>query len=88
MKSFSQAKDKQVLGGKVLEGVIKINNKIKIYRRDFEIGFGKVVEIQNMKINTNEVMEGNDCGIMIESKTAIIPGDIIQSIEIEKKKIL
>lgn len=88
LKSFSKIKDKQVLGGKVLEGFIKMNSKIKIYRRDFEIGFGKIIELQSMKINTEEILEGNECGIMIESKTEIIVGDIIQAIQIEKKKIL
>jgi translation initiation factor IF-2 len=88
LKLFSANKDKQVLGGRVLEGSIKLNAKVKIYRRDFEIGSGKIIELQSMKIKTNEVLEGNECGLMIESKTEIIPGDIIESIEIEKKKII
>ena len=57
-------------------------------RRDFEIGTGKVVELQSMKIKTNEVLEGNECGIMIESKIEIIPGDMIEAVEIERKKIM
>ena len=57
-------------------------------RRDFEIGTGKVVELQSMKIKTNEVTEGNECGIMIESKIEIIPGDMIEAVEIERKKIM
>jgi translation initiation factor IF-2 len=88
LKLFSANKDKQVLGGRVLEGSIKLNAKVKIYRRDFDIGFGKIVELQSMKIKTNEVLEGNECGLMIESKIEIIPGDIIESIEIEKRKII
>jgi translation initiation factor IF-2 len=88
LKNFSVNKDKQVLGGRVLEGVIKNTAKIKIYRRDFEIGVGKVIELQSMKIKADEVIEGNECGIMIESKIEIIPGDIIQAIEIERKKIM
>jgi translation initiation factor IF-2 len=88
LKTFSTTKDKQVLGANVLDGSIKLNAKVKIYRRDFQIGAGKVVELQSMKIKTNEVTEGNQCGIMIESKTEIIPGDIIEAIEIERKKII
>lgn len=88
LKLFSTAKDKQVLGGKVIEGSVKLNAKVKLFRRDFEIGSGKVVELQSMKIKTNEVLEGNECGIMIESKNEIIPGDIIESVEVERKKIL
>lgn len=88
LKSFSTNKDKQVLGGEVKEGVIKLGKKVKIIRRDFNIGIGKVIELQSMKIKTEEVLEGNQCGIMIESKIEIIPGDIIECIEIEKRKII
>lgn len=88
LKTFSANKEKQVLGGRVLEGAIRLGSKVKINRRDFEIGSGKVVELQSMKIKTNEVIEGNECGIMIESKIEIIPGDIISAIEIERKKII
>lgn len=88
LKNFSANKDKQVLGGKVLEGSIKMNARVKIWRRDFEIGIGKVVELQSMKIKANEVIEGNECGIMIESKTEIIPGDVVEALEVERKKII
>ncbi len=88
LKTFSSIKDKQVLGGEVKEGSIKLGAKVKIYRRDFEIGTGKVVELQSMKIKAVEVLEGNQCGIMIESKTEIIPGDIATAFEIERKKII
>lgn len=88
LKAFSVQKDKQVLGGKVLEGCMRLGSKVKIFRRDFEIGSGKVLELQSMKIKAEEVIEGNECGIMIESKTEIIPGDIVQIIEIERRKII
>ncbi len=88
LKVFSINKDKQVLGANVLSGIAKLKSKVKIFRRDFEIGFGKIIELQNMKLNVEEVKEGNQCGIMIESKIEIIPGDIIQIIEVEKKKII
>lgn len=88
LKNFSTTKDKYVLGARITEGSVKNNSKVKIFRRDFEIGFGKVVELQSMKIKTNEVLEGNECGIMIESKIEIIPGDVMESVEIERKKII
>ena len=88
LKTFSINKDKQVVGGKVISASIKQGYRIKIWRRDFEIGFGKITEIQSMKINIKEVMEGQECGILIESKTEIIPGDIIEAFEIEKRRII
>lgn len=88
LKTFSQTKDKQVLGANVLEGAVKLKSKVKIKRRDFEIGYGRVVELQSMKLDVEEVLAGNQCGIMVESKLEIIPGDILEVIQVEKKKII
>ncbi|MEK9167910.1 MAG: translation initiation factor IF-2 [Patescibacteria group bacterium] len=78
LRVFSKAKDKQVLGGKVLEGMIATGSSIKIVRRDTEIGKGKVLELQQQKIKTNEVKEGLEFGTMIESKMEIAVGDVIE----------
>lgn len=88
LKSFSATKDKQVLGGKVIEGILQFSPKIKILRRDFLMGTGKLIELQCMKIKTDAVEEGNECGILIESKVEIVPGDIIEAVKIERKKII
>lgn len=78
IRAFSKMKDKQVLGGKVTEGAIAVGSSVKIIRRDTEIGKGKVLELQQQKIKTNEVKEGLEFGAMIESKIEIAPGDIIE----------
>lgn len=78
LRAFSRTKDKQVLGGKVLEGAIAVGSSVKIIRRDTEIGKGKVLELQQQKIKTNEVREGLEFGTMIESKIEMAPGDIIE----------
>jgi translation initiation factor IF-2 len=48
-------------------------------RRDFDIGTGKIVDLQTNKIKTKEVTEGNDCGLLVESKIDIAPGDVLES---------
>jgi len=83
---FSKNKDKQILGGKVQTGSIKVGSEIKILRRDAEIGRGKIKELQQTKMRTDEVNEGFEFGCMIESKIEIALGDKIQGfITIEKK---
>jgi len=82
---FNKNKDKQILGGKVQQGVIKVGSEIKILRRDAEIGRGKIKELQQTKKRTDEVNEGFEFGCMIESKTEIALGDKIQGfVTIEK----
>jgi translation initiation factor IF-2 len=83
---FSKNKDKQILGGKVQTGSIKVGSEVKILRRDAEIGRGKIKELQQTKLRTDEVNEGFEFGCMIESKIEIALGDKIQGfITVEKK---
>lgn len=83
---FSKNKDKQILGGKVQTGSIKVGSEVKIIRREAEIGRGKIKELQQTKLRTDEVNEGFEFGCMIESKIEIALGDKIQGfITVEKK---
>jgi len=85
MKIFSATKNAQILGGKVLDGSIILGGTVRILRRDFEIGRGKVVELQQQKQKTKEVATGYEFGAKIESKCEIAPGDIIEAYETVQK---
>lgn len=85
LKTFSRTKERQILGGKILEGKIALNSVVKILRRDFEIGNGKIVNLEKGKVKTSLVEEGSEFGMMIESKIEIVAGDIIESFTITKK---
>ncbi len=80
LKTFSKAKDKQVLGGRVEVGAIATGDEVIIFRREAEIGRGRVRELQQAKNKTSEVKEGLEFGTMIESKIEIAPGDYIKPI--------
>jgi len=79
LKTFGETKDKKVVGGKVVTGRITLGGIVRIIRRDFEIGTGKIVELQMNKIKTKEVLEGTDCGVLVESKMDIAPGDVLEA---------
>ena len=85
LKIFSQTKKKQVVGGKVLEGKVSTDNKIRIMRRETEIGTGRITELQKNKAKIKQVEEGSEFGMMIESKTEIAPGDIVEAFVIVEK---
>jgi translation initiation factor IF-2 len=80
LKIFSKTKEKQVLGGRVEVGAIASNDEVIIFRREAEIGRGRVRELQQAKTKTNEVKEGLEFGTMIESKMEIAPGDYLKPI--------
>lgn len=87
LKNFSTQKDKHVIGGRVETGRIQLNSLVKIVRRGVELGRGRIIELQSQKIKTNEVLEGTECGLMVESKIDMIPSDILESLVVEKLKI-
>lgn len=79
LKIFSQTKNKIVLGGEVKEGSLSTGTNIRIMRRDYEIGKGKILELQKQKIEAREIKEEEQFGAMIESKKEIAPGDFIEA---------
>ncbi len=82
---FNKAKDEQIVGAKVKEGRIKLGSEVRIMRRDFEIGLGKVTNLQKQKIQTQEVNEGDEFGIGIKAKKEIAIGDYIEAFETIEK---
>lgn len=78
IKTFSATKDKQVIGGKVTLGHITEGGTVRVMRRDFEIGRGKIVGMQINKTKVKHVEEGTDCGLLVEAKIDIAPGDVLE----------
>ena len=85
LKTFSRTKERQIVGGKVIKGRIILEKVVKIMRREFEIGRGKIVNLEKAKTKVKEVEEGIEFGMMIESKIEIAEGDIIESFNITQK---
>ena len=85
LKVFSHTKERQILGGRVIGGHITLDGIIKIIRREFEIGRGKIVNLEKNKTKVREVEEGLEFGMMIESKIEIAAGDVIESFSIMQK---
>ena len=85
LRTFSKNKDKQVIGGRVDLGNLKIRKTIKIFRRDEEIGTGTILELQQNRTEIKEAPEGIEFGAKIESKITIAQGDKIKAFNIVQK---
>ncbi len=85
LRMFSRTKNKQVVGGRVLEGKMVRGGNARILRRDFRIGEGEVLELQQQKTKTSEVAEGSEFGALIESRHDIAPGDVIEEFIIKEQ---
>ena len=85
LKIFSQTKNRLVFGGRVNAGVIKVGSFVDIVRRENKIGTGKIVGLQQSKVETKEVGEGLEFGGMIEASIEIAPGDMLETFVMLKK---
>ena len=77
LKTFSRTKTKQVVGGKVVFGKVSENKGFKIKRGDAEIGGGKILGLQKNKTPIKEANEGDEFGLMVESKIELAKDDEI-----------
>ena len=81
LKIFMTDKKEMVIGGRVEQGMLKKNSKIKINRNGVEVGTAEIIELQQQKIQSKEVAAGNEFGMKIKSATKIEEGDVIESYE-------
>ena len=82
LKTFSINKNKQVMGGRVESGKLALGDTVKILRRENEIGRGTIGELQQMRVSVKSVEAENECGLMVESKIEIVPGDVLQAVSV------
>ncbi len=80
LKTFSQTKDKQVLGAKITDGLISVGNVVRIVRRENEIGRGKITELQHNRVKQKSLEAPIECGLMVETKHEIVEGDHLEAI--------
>jgi len=73
---FSQPKnDKQVVGGKVVQGLFKNKAPFGVEREGNVVGSGRVMNLQRNKKDAPEVPEGNEAGLMVSATTMLQAGD-------------
>lgn len=81
LKHFSTQKHTHVLGGRAESGVIKLNQRVKILRRDIDIGKGVLKNLQQHKSDVQQVSEG-EFGMQLETKTEVAPGDYLETYDL------
>ena len=79
LRIFNQTKGNQTIGGEVIEGKITSNKNLRIIRRENQIGTGRIISLEQNKTKTKIVEEGRQFGTIIETKTEIAIGDILES---------
>lgn len=83
---FKTGKKDMIVGGKVVSGKIVNGMLLEVLRNENIIGKGKLFNLQQNKINVDEVAQNNECGITFEGGTKIKEGDILLCYKEEIKK--
>ncbi|MFA7087842.1 MAG: translation initiation factor IF-2 [Patescibacteria group bacterium] len=81
---FRTENDSQIVGGKVLDGVIKNDSLIDVKRGDDFIVSGKLTQLQAGKQNVGQVEQDQEAGLKYEGKPVIEVGDILEVYQEER----
>lgn len=75
---FRTEKDnKMIVGGTVAEGKVKDQALFEIKRGEEIAGKGSVLELQQNKVKTREVLRGSEFGMSVQSDSKIENGDVL-----------
>lgn len=84
LKVFHKTSDRKLIGGRVVDGKIIINEKVKIIHSGDVIGKGKIISLQIEKNQVTEIKKGQECGLAVATKTIVKSGDLIEQYKLEE----
>ncbi|MFA4998583.1 MAG: translation initiation factor IF-2 [Candidatus Paceibacterota bacterium] len=83
---FLTDKNRQIVGGKVIEGEVKKGASIEVVSQENLVGKGRMINLQRDKKDIDKVAKGQECGIMYEGDTKVEVGDVLVIYTEEKVK--
>lgn len=83
---FRTEKNRQIVGGKVMEGEIQKGSKVEIVRNEEIIGKGKTINLQRNKKDVGSVSKGEEAGLIFEGDQKLQEDDILRFFIEEKQK--
>lgn len=83
---FREAPNRQIIGGKVIEGEVKSGTKIEVLRIEEKIGEGRLINLQKNKKDVEKASKGEECGLLYEGVGKIEEGDILVIFQEERKR--
>jgi len=75
---FRTENNSQIVGGKVLDGILQNNSLIAIHRGEDFIASGRLTRLQAGKQDVEQVNQDQEAGLKYEGKPVIEEGDILQ----------
>ncbi|MDX1535392.1 MAG: translation initiation factor IF-2 [Candidatus Spechtbacterales bacterium] len=82
---FRRESSKMIVGGRVIDGMIKKGTTLRVVRDGEELGIGRLRQLKQIDKNIDEAKKGEEIGMQFEGSIKIEEGDILEVIE--KKEI-
>jgi translation initiation factor IF-2 len=79
LATFSQQGEKQVIGGKVIKGLLEEDDRFEVVRGGEVVGQGRIKNLQQQKKKVKRIEEG-ECGMQVRCGEVIQVGDIVRTI--------
>jgi translation initiation factor IF-2 len=83
---FLSEKNRQIVGGKVIEGEIRRGTFLELVSNSQVISRGRIINLQKNKKDADKAIKGDECGVLYEGDVKVETGDILQFYIEESKK--
>ena len=83
---FLTEKNRQIVGGRILEGEVKKGVSIEVQRKEEILGRGRLINLQRNKKDIQKAGKGEEVGLLYEGNVKIEEGDILIIYTEEKKR--
>lgn len=81
---FLTKRKEMIVGCKVVSGHIE-KVKVRVFRRDEQIGEGRISTLKRVDESVNEVPENQECGILFTGELKLEEGDVLEAYKMEKR---
>lgn len=83
---FRTEKDSMIIGGKVLDGIIKNDTHVEISRDGKLLDTGKISQLRSGKLEVDKLTKDEECGMKYIGKPIIEEGDILNVYQEEEQQ--
>lgn len=83
---FWGEKNRQIVGGKIIDGEFKKGLKLNVLRDEQKVGTGRIINLQRDKKDAEKLKKGDEAGILFEGNVKIEVRDILVAYTEERKK--
>lgn len=74
---FWSEKNRQIIGGRIIEGVVEKGAKIEVQRENEIVAQGRIINLQKNKKDIEKGKKGEEVGILFEGNGKIEKGDLL-----------